>query len=299
MQPIVRTASLPHGIRLPYADHGDSAGVPVLFLHGITDSWRSFEAVLPRLPPSIRAVALTQRGHGDADRPDTGYRPQDFADDVEAFLDVLGIERAVVVGHSMGGSVAQRFSIDHGDRVAGLVLVGARAAWHDHPDVAALIEQVAGGLSDPVDPRFVLEFQQSTLAQPVPPGWLEMAVAESLKLPARVWRSAFIQGVQQADLTAVLGGIRARTLLICGELDTLARDGQDVLLAGIEHSQLVCYPGTGHALHWEDPDRFAADVTAFVRSLGIDAGEPASRATAGCLPRIGGARQPVAAVNPS
>jgi pimeloyl-ACP methyl ester carboxylesterase len=270
MQHVVRSVLLPHGIRLPYAEHGDPNGTPVVFLHGYTDSWRSYESVLPNLPRSIRAFALTQRGHGDADRPATGYRPQDFARDVAAFLDVHGIERAVVVGHSMGGSVAQRFAIDYPERLAGLVLVGARASWHDQPDVAGLIEHVTSSLCDPVDPLFAREFQQSTLARPVPPEWLDMAVAESLKLPAATWRAVCEQGVQQADLTGLLARIDAPTLLFCGDLDAYARDGQQALHAGIANSRLEWYAGTGHALHWEEPVRFARDVVAFVRHVVAD-----------------------------
>ncbi|HXW09057.1 MAG TPA: alpha/beta hydrolase [Steroidobacteraceae bacterium] len=267
MQHLVRSVLL-HGIRLPYVEHGDPDGVPVVFLHGYTDSWRSYETVLPNLPRSIRAFALTQRGHGDADRPATGYRPQDFARDVAGFLDAHGIERAVVVGHSMGGSVAQRFAIDYPDRLAGLILVGARASWHDQPDVAGLIEHVTSSLGDTVDPQFAREFQQSTIAQPVPPGWLEIAIAESLKLPASTWRAVCEQGVAQADLTGLLVRIDAPTLLVCGDLDSYARDGQQALLQGIADSRLEWYAGAGHALHWEEPQRFARQVVEFVRQVG-------------------------------
>ena len=262
-----RSVLLPPGIRLPYVEYGDPDGTPVVFLHGYTDSWRSYQSVLPNQPRSIRAFALSQRGHGDADRPATGYRPQDFARDVAGFLDAHAIERAVVVGHSMGGSVAQRFAIDYAERLAGLVLVGARASWHDQPDVAGLIDHVTSSLSDPVDPGFAREFQQSTLARPVPPGWLDMAVAESLKLPAATWRAVVTQGVQEADLTGLLQRIRAQTLLLCGELDTYARDGQHALRDGIANARLEWYAGAGHALHWEEPARFAGHVAAFVRSV--------------------------------
>jgi pimeloyl-ACP methyl ester carboxylesterase len=155
--------------------------------------------------------------------------------------------------------------------------VGTRACWHEQPDVAALIEHVLSmSPSEPVDPQFARDFQQSTLAQPVPPGWLEMAVAESLKLPARTWQAVCAQGIQEANLTGLLGRIRARTLLLCGELDTLARDGQQALLEGIEDAQLKWYAGTGHALHWEEPVKFADDVAGFVCALGTGAGDSRS-----------------------
>lgn len=125
MAPTVKSVDLPHRVKLPYAEQGDPSGVPVLLLHGYTDSWRSFEPVLPHLPDSIRAFAITQRGHGDVDRPATGYRTRDFAGDVLAFADALGRGPVVVVGHSMGSTNAQRFAMDHPDRVLGLVLAGA------------------------------------------------------------------------------------------------------------------------------------------------------------------------------
>src|SRR3712207_1329643 len=105
----VKTVALPAGVTLPYVEQGDPAGVPVLLLHGYTDSWRSWEPVLPSLPGSVRAVAPTQRGHGDAGRPASGYGPHDFAADLAAFVDALGLGPAVVAGTSMGSIVAQRF----------------------------------------------------------------------------------------------------------------------------------------------------------------------------------------------
>ena len=72
------------------------------------------QPVLPHLPGSIHAFALTQRGHGDADRPGSGYRTRDFAADVAAFMDALGLGQAIVVGPSMGGTNAKRFGLDPG-----------------------------------------------------------------------------------------------------------------------------------------------------------------------------------------
>jgi len=263
MKAAIRSVALSSGVRLPYVERGRRAGVPVLFLHGTSDSWRSFETVLPELPDWMRAIAVTQRGHGDADRPATGYRTEDFAGDVAALMDALEIDEAVIVGHSMGGSIAQRFAIDHPARLLGLVLVGARASWHRHPEVVALGEAVAI-LSDPVDPDFVREFQLSTLARPVSPAYLDAVVAESLKLPARVWRASFAECVFQADHTALLGRIAAPTLLMCGGRDDFAGDEQDALVAAIPGANLLTYPDAGHALHWEEPQRFAADLAAFV-----------------------------------
>jgi len=266
MRQPTRSIELPTGLRLQYVEHGDPEGVPAVLLHGASDSWRSYELVLPQLPEWIRAIAVTQRGHGDSSRPAAGYRTRDFAADIAALLDALGIPQAVIVGHCMGGYVAQRFAIDYPGRTRSLVLVATRSTWYDHPDIRAVAEIVAG-LEDPVDPDFVREFQHGTLAQPVSPQYVETIVGESLKLPARVWRSLFDDCLSPADHPAAeLGRIGAPTLVLCGGRDSLALDQQEALAAAIPAAVLETYPEAGHALHWEEPGRFAADLAAWIDS---------------------------------
>ena len=132
----IKPVELFNRVTLQYVEQGDPSGVPEVLLHGVTDSWRSFEPVLPHLPESIHAFALTQRGHGDADRPASGFRPRDFAADLAAFMDALDHGQAVIVGHSMGSYAAQRFAMDHPGRTLGLVLVGSFTNWRDNPAVA-------------------------------------------------------------------------------------------------------------------------------------------------------------------
>ena len=67
------------GTTLEYVEQGRDAGVPIIFLHGITDSWHSFELVLPFLPESIHAFAISLRGHGGSSKPTTGYLMKDFS----------------------------------------------------------------------------------------------------------------------------------------------------------------------------------------------------------------------------
>ena len=83
-------ASLSTGVRIEYVEQGKADGVPVIFLHGVTDSWRSFERVLPLSPPGIHAFALSQRAHGDTSRPTSGYRFAGMSADLLAFLDAMG-----------------------------------------------------------------------------------------------------------------------------------------------------------------------------------------------------------------
>lgn len=258
-----RSTTLPTGVTLSYCEQGSPDGVPVLLLHGITDSLRSFDLVLPHLPASVRAIAVSQRGHGDSSRPLEGHRPRDIAADLAALLDALGVARAVVVGHSMGSVVAQRFALDHPERTLDLVLMGAFARVADHPAWQGIAEEAAG-LPDPVPVDLIAAFQASTLAQPVSAEYFEVVVQESRKVSAHVWR-AIAAGFRQEDHRAALGAVQAPTLAVWGDQDIYcSRADQDALLAAIPGARLLVYAGAGHALHWEQPARFAADLVAFV-----------------------------------
>lgn len=248
-------------VQLPVVAAGDPGGIPMVLLHGLSDSWRSFEHVLPYLR-GVRAMAVTLRGHGDAPKPDAGYDAGMLADDVAGVLDDAGVQRAVVVGHSMGTIVGTRLAIDHPDRVAGLVLAGGRATF-DGPDMREFFAFLEG-VEDPVDPAFLRDFQESTVVRPVPDGLIDVAVAESRKVPARVWR-ALAAGTLRADHTADLGLVEAPTLLCAGDTDPfVSLEHQQVLLDGIPDARLWTISGGGHAMHWEDPAGFARELQAFI-----------------------------------
>lgn len=260
-----RLVTLRTGVTLNYVEHGKPSGVPVILLHGVTDSWRSFEPLLDRLPDTIRALAVSQRGHGASSKPADGYRYEDMAADLAAFMDALALPAAVIVGHSMGAMVAQRFAADHPQRVAGLVLMGAPRTLHRHPAVQELWDATLSRLTDPVDADFVREFQLSTLARPVPDEFLETVVHQSLLVPARIWRATFSGFLATPDFSAELRRLQAPTLIAWGELDAYTgRADQEALHATIPGSRLLVYPGGGHAFHWEAPDLFAADLVTFV-----------------------------------
>jgi pimeloyl-ACP methyl ester carboxylesterase len=261
-----KTTSLPNGLMVPYLDQGPPGAPPLVLLHGITDSGLSFEPVMAHLPGSLRVLAPTQRGHGDASAPDS-YRLVDFAADLESFLDEVGLERVVLVGHSMGAAVAQRFAIDHPERISGLVLVGGFAAFGRNPACIEFGATMLAPLTDPLNPAFVREFQEGTLARPLPEAVLNGIVAESLKVPARVWKAAWA-GLLEADLTPDLARITAPTLLVWGDRDDMSlRTEQEILHRSIPTVRLVIFEGAGHAPHWEEPERFASVVSDFVSAL--------------------------------
>lgn len=257
------------GVELEVAEHGPPEGRPVLFLHGYTDSWFSFTQILDHLPPDVRAIMPSQRGHGNSERPQCCYRIVDFARDAVALLDGLGIERAHIVGHSTGSFTAQRVAVEFPERVDRLVLLGS-GTTHAVPGVIELNEAVQA-LPDPIPVSFIREFQESTARQPLPPAFLEQVIEESIKLPAYVWREGLTGAL--ADPKVDLQRIQAKALVLSGEHDPLWNvEEQDALAAAIPDARLIRYREVSHAPHWEVPDRVGKDIADF---LGQSADTPA------------------------
>jgi pimeloyl-ACP methyl ester carboxylesterase len=152
------TMRLASGPRVHYAEQGDPSGEPIVFLPAYTDSWFSYSRVLPLLPPRYHAYALDQRGHGDSERPECCYTVEDFAGDVVAFLDAVGVGRATLVGHSGSCLVARRVAEAHPERVARLVLIGSPGSLGDNEEELEL-QTAVHGLQDPVPVQFARELQ--------------------------------------------------------------------------------------------------------------------------------------------
>ncbi len=257
------TPPLSTGLRLHYAERGDRGGEAIIFLHGYSDSWFSFSRVLPLLSPEYHAFALTERGHGDSDKPECCYTLDDFAADVDAFMDAVGVEEATLVGSSGGGFMAQQVAVSYPHRVSRLVLMGTAAEGSAFRGASELGEAVRT-LEDPVPPEFVREFQQSTIIEPVPEEFFETVISESLKLPARVWRDYF-EGVVHADAIP-LREIEAPTLILWGEHDPYPpREEQERLAREIPDATLKIYPESSHAMHWERPEEVVRDLKTFIK----------------------------------
>ena len=178
-------------------------------------------------------------------------------------MNALHIDKATLVGHSMGSLIAHKVASEWPKRIEKLVLIGSGPTLAGN-EAALSFEPVVDSLVDPVDQTFVREFQASTFFRPIPSSYLDTAVAESSKLPVTVWQQA-LDGMLAEDHTANLKRIRAKTLIFWGDQDIFfgAAD-QRTLTSAIRHSRLRVYPQTGHGLHVESPRQFVRDLEAFL-----------------------------------
>jgi non-heme chloroperoxidase len=239
-----------------------------VLLPGPTDSWRSYQPVLDQLPRDVRAIAVSQRGHGESDKPATGYAVEDFAADVVGLLDALGIERAVLTGHSGSCLVARRVALDHPDRVSGLILEASPTTLRGDPRLLRFVESVLPSLDDPISRAFARSFVVDTSSESIGADVVDLLVEELLEVPAHVWKEMFAGLLQYDDVTE-LGLIEAPTLLVWGDADALvSRDMQDHLARAIPRADLLVYSGGGHTPRWDDPERFGSDLVSFVRRVG-------------------------------
>jgi pimeloyl-ACP methyl ester carboxylesterase len=254
-------------LTLSYVRQGDAVESAVLLLPGPTDSWRSYQPVLAHLPRETYAVSMSQRGHGESDKPERGYAVEDFAADVVSFLDALGIARAVLAGHSGSCFAARRVALDRPDRVAGLFLESSPTTLRRDPALVGSLESVISKLDDPITPDFARSFLAQTSSVDLPPDLGDLLVSELLKVPAHVWKQTF-SGLLEYDDLSELGRIQAPTLLVWGDADAVVpREMQDELARRIPDADLLVYPGVGHTPRWENPLRFSSDLADFSRRV--------------------------------
>src|SRR5574338_755440 len=113
-----------NGTRLHYLDWGGSGEV-LLFLAGLGCNAHIFDKFAPRFTDNFHVIALTRRGHGESDHPETGYDTDTLTEDIKQFMDVLGIDKAILAGHSMAHIELSHFAALYPERALKLIFLDA------------------------------------------------------------------------------------------------------------------------------------------------------------------------------
>jgi pimeloyl-ACP methyl ester carboxylesterase len=268
------TAVLPNGIMLAYVDLGDRRGPPVVLIHGYTDSARDWFPLIPYLDQGSRLIIVDLRGHGRSSKPECCYSRTDFAYDIKLLLDELKIERADILGHSLGSIVAQSLAEFWPERVRRVVLISSTGASHSlcAPPPARSKEPVfnwcseIANLRDPINPDSPFMIAWYASPPPIDEDFLSRQRRDAAAIPAKIWRAAFDQGLMDFNLQSTLPKLQARTLLIWGGKESifLKRD-QDALRTALPGARVKIFPELGHNSLWEDPAVVAAVINPFLR----------------------------------
>jgi pimeloyl-ACP methyl ester carboxylesterase len=245
------------------------SGLPVVFLHAFPLNRTMWEPQIGALVAEYRCIAIDFRGFGDSP-PQGPYSMDRYADDVAGVLDTLQIERAVVVGLSMGGYAAFALWRRHAGRVRGLVLADTRAGA-DSPDGAHRRRQLI---------EIALTQGSTAVANLQVPGLVGKTTRETrpdlFDATHRMMAQAPVEGIVGAleamiarpDSTATLGTIDVPALVVVGDEDALTPPKEArALQAGIPGSRLEILKRAGHLTNIERPAAFNTVVSEFLGSL--------------------------------
>ncbi|MDQ2908710.1 MAG: alpha/beta hydrolase [Candidatus Eremiobacteraeota bacterium] len=252
------------GAALAYLDRGPQGGTPLLFLHGWQGAGAIWTLVIDELTARWRTISVDLRGFAGSNAAPGPYTVDAFANDLSDLLAALDLDPLVVVGHSMGAAVAQRFAIDRPEAVEGLVLVAPVAARGPEfsPQLEAMFRATVG---DPVKTNAWLA--KLTYREP-PPHITALLRGAAATAPPRVALESF-DSWSRLSFEAEARTIESPTLVIAPEHDRpmtpqWVRASVADVIAG---SRLEIVAEAGHYVPLEQPRAIAARIEAFVASL--------------------------------
>jgi len=254
-----------NNIGMQYAESGQ--GSPVLLLHGVGGSHEMWLPIVPDLARSHRVIAADHRGHGASDKPRGSYAISLFCLDWLALMDALKVDRAHLVGLSMGGAIAMRLAVEHPERVSSLVLVDTWA--FPHPEFLALLrrrlERLAlGDLAAYADEAIPQVYSPAFIA--ANPEAMAQYRGRVAKLNSDSVRAA-VDACITHDMRGRQAEIKAPTLVVVGSEDCLTPPYHSEYLARtIPRARLVVIQGSGHIPHLERPREFLKVVGDFTTS---------------------------------
>lgn len=268
---IVPPHLLHHRVLRPEISH--SGAIPLVFLHGLMGFSANWGKIWPQFQHERPVLVLDQRGHGRSEKPNTGYSPTDYAQDLHSLIQYLGWEKCHIVGHSMGGRVALRFASLYPENTVSLSLEdsgteknNSRIDW-----IRSLLASVPTPFKDKEEARHF--FAQHFDNDPMTGGFLH-ANLETKTDGSINWRfhvPGMIETIEKGratDAGAELSALKVPVLLVRGsrskefpreEAERMAGAGRDITLVEIE--------GAGHFVHAEKPKEFSATLSEFLKRV--------------------------------
>ncbi|MGD9144402.1 MAG: alpha/beta fold hydrolase, partial [Anaerolineae bacterium] len=234
-------------------------GRPVILLHGWLGSWGTWLGTMEALAPSYRAYALDFWGFGESDKRRESYDILDFVLLVEQFMERLGIQRAPVIGHSMGGTVALSLALDRPDRVGKVAVVGSPVDGRSlnpflklagYPWIAFLVWNSPS----------LLRLGIKLFAPWIAGSWSEwyallMRDLSKMTLESFLWS---IHSLHRTDLRPRLGTLRMPALGVYGRGDNIVDPRQSELFERIANSRVEMLNGSRHFPMLDEPAKFQA-----------------------------------------
>ncbi len=258
------TATSADGTRIAWAEHGD--GSPLLLVHGLGYASWGWGPVLPPLADRFRVLTFDNRGIGGSDRPAGPYTARMLAEDGIAVLDAAAVDRAHVVGTSLGGMAAQELALGWPERVDRLVLActtpGGPASY---PMPEATVRLITQPIDLPREEGFRV-FVRNALSEPYDESMVGEITALRLEeaQPLEAWQAQAAAGMTFDALDRV-GAVVSPTLVVTGTADQVVDARNSELLAErIPGARLERFEGCGHLFFWQQPERFVRLLTEFL-----------------------------------
>jgi len=280
----VRMIDVGDGVELEVLDWGGD-GVPLVFLAGSGMNAHAFDDFAPRFVEEHRVVGITRRGHGASSWPDSGYDPQTRVEDIRAVLDEVGIDEAILAGHSLGGEEITRFAVAHPERARGLIYIdGLLADADDHASRIAAIgaacplsaEAYTVAQRDFVNPELVLNTQSTPGSSDPLDFWVGPQVQSRImaglsnldytQIPVPALAVAYVprNGARELPLQDTPPTPECEKLWLGGIYEGIAKFLEEMPLP-----TLVALQDTQHNIHWVTPEALESAMQDWMRQQGF------------------------------
>lgn len=273
--PLARTGFiLANGLRIRTAAW-PSDGYPAVFVHGLSSGWQTWLPPLSYLWPALSVTALDLRGHGDSDKPETGYTLANYVADVWEAMGKMRLKRPpVLIGHSLGGAIVRRIAADHASDLAAVVVEDSNL-WGTEggtpEERRAFGQQWLENVRRPLPELIQAEMDRDP----------KLSYREAMEKATRVSNTAdgvFLGAPDGVGLAAgetyeaLLPRITSPFLLVRGmpELGgAVPEEAANRHAELIPHATVITIPNVGHSVHGQQPEAFSEAVLTFLRTHGI------------------------------